>query len=88
MYAVTWETSFSINGKEAIIINWYAPGCVFLESIYFTAYKTLTFGMSGGFSESCFCFTALITKTSISLTGRPCDDRDQNIKKFIAIMFL
>lgn len=43
MYAAVWETSFSSNGKEEIIINCYAPGCVSLESIYFTAYKTLAF---------------------------------------------
>ena len=43
MYAAAWETSFSSNGKEEIIINCYAPGCVSLESIYFTAYKTLAF---------------------------------------------
>lgn len=43
MYAAAWETTFSSNGKEEIIINCYALGCLFLESIYFTAYKTLTF---------------------------------------------
>lgn len=43
MYAAAWETSFSSNGKEEIIINCCAPGCVSLESIYFTAYKTLAF---------------------------------------------
>lgn len=26
-----------------MIINYYTPGCVSLESIYFTAYKTLPF---------------------------------------------
>lgn len=43
MYAASWETSFSSNGKEEIIMNCYAPGCVSLESIYFTAYKILAF---------------------------------------------
>lgn len=43
MYAVAWETSFTSNGREEIIINCYACGCVSLESIYFTAYKTLAF---------------------------------------------
>lgn len=42
MYAGAWETSFSINGKEEII-NCYSPRCVSLESIYYTAYKTLAF---------------------------------------------
>lgn len=43
MYAASWETSFSSNGKEEIIMNCYAPGCVSLESIYFTSYKILAF---------------------------------------------
>lgn len=43
MYAAAWETSFSSNGKEETIINCYAPGCISLESMYFTAYKTLAF---------------------------------------------
>jgi len=43
MYAGPWEASFSSNGKEEIRINCCAPACVSLESIHFTAYKTLAF---------------------------------------------
>lgn len=43
IYAAAWETSFSSSGKEEII-NCYSPGCVSLESVYYTAYKTFLDG--------------------------------------------